>query len=168
MRKNHKPSKEFDKKYGTKTFQAYKFPENKTAFQAWNAGKLEERELIKKLTHEHFTPMIGMKLGICDKREILRGMASGFNYMDIFSFTVLGIYASHEKSLILKKLFWNELKKSKGKEFADKVEKDIHWVISAPTAMHILIMLIDNFDAKSFLNKIRLKLINKPAAKKIN
>jgi hypothetical protein len=154
---NKKLSRNFDKKYGTKTFQKYKFPENKTADQVWNSEKLEMRELAKKLTAEHFPPMDGMKLGIFDKREILKGMASGFNHSDIFFFSFLCIYASHPDSLILRKLFYAELKKSQGKKNADNITRDIHWVISPSTAVCILSKFNSNFDPQSFISKYILK-----------
>jgi hypothetical protein len=160
--KNFKPSQEFDKKYGTVTFEKYKFPNNKTANQVWNADKLEMRELAKKLTHEHFPPMEDIKLGIVLKRIILRGMASGFNMSDIYYFAILGIYASHSMHTNLKNVFFSELKKSQGEEKAKNVMQDIQWVISLPTAMTILAKFDNKFNATLFIKEVeRLRRVKK-------
>lgn len=148
--KNYKPSLEFDKKYGTKTFQKYKFPENKTAFQVWNMGGKEIRDLSKKLTADHFSWLpfahtqpyqnypFSIKVGISAKREILYGMASGFNESDIYSFAILLRRASDLEHIRIQSVLFSRLKEMYDVSFAQQVVRDIHWVISMPTAIHII------------------------------
>lgn len=90
--KNHKPSREFDKKFDAMVSFKYEFPMNLTEDEVWkiSCNCIEQRgncdklkELAENLTYSHFPYNEVEKLDLETKVDILRGMASDFNYDDI-------------------------------------------------------------------------------------
>ncbi len=97
------------------------------------------RQLCKKLTAEHFSWLpFGLNIGISEKREILYGMASGFNHSDIYHFAVLNQFACDKEPQRINKILFKALEQKHNDSIATQIIEDIHWVISLPTAVHII------------------------------
>lgn len=133
---NIKPSRIFDKEFGTSLSQRYKFPDNLYEDEVWkiieDSNKVygydrseRVKNLIKKLNYGHFPYMCVEYLDDNVKYKILCGMASCFNYDDIVWFSINGVYAYNNDDVN------NELKKY------PNINKHIGWVVSPKTLKKI-------------------------------
>lgn len=127
---NYKPSKEFDKIYGTKLGQVWKFKHGMSSDEAWDIIMdciMKERcrklsDLIETLDESIF-PYPGVSnLPVDIKVSILQGMASEFNFEDIVHFCI-----ENKTGLTDKKFnkFWNSLN--------DKQREEVQWIASPKT-----------------------------------
>lgn len=127
---NFKPSREFDKIYGTNLSQTWDFGNDLTSDDVWDIIQIciEEDEcdefnnLIDRLDESMF-PYPGVEnLSLKTKYGILQGMASEFNYDDIVHFVI------DDKTGITDKDFDEFYKKLSKKE-----KNHVQWISSPKT-----------------------------------
>jgi len=157
---NHKPSAEFDEKYGTTLSQKYQFPFGMTDDMVWyyffkckveSPGTWDDfrspnrfrntpdvycktwNKIVNALTSEYF-PYDGVEsLDFNIKSDILRGMSSQFNVDDIIHFSINGVYGYNNMDIE------NEINRT----FPKSVTDSIHWVVSKPTLEKMKIQIKD-------------------------
>lgn len=131
--KNSKPATLFDNLYGTELSQRYYFGKNLSSDDVWNmwleCRRYNDCENIRNLIKELQTlfPYYDIKkLSDKQKLDVLLGMASEFNPIDIVYFVVNKIpYVQNTEQLKLEK------------KLPDGVAKKIQWVLS-PESIQII------------------------------
>lgn len=127
---NVKPSKDFDKKYGTNLSQKWDFGKGIDSDEVWDIIHecFEERK-CRKLSYlvedldEKIFPYPGVSsLPIRTKIHILQGMASEFNFDDIVHFSI------ENKTGVTDKPFGKFYKK-----LTEKEKDDLQWIPSKKT-----------------------------------
>ena len=128
---NFKPSREFDRKYGTNLGQTYNFGKNLNSDDVWDlfqdcydfdesCDKL--RNLVLNLDESMF-PYPGVKkLDISTKIDILQGMASELNFNDIVHFAIKKKTGMTDKSF---DKFYRNLTRNQ--------TEDLQWIASPKT-----------------------------------